>query len=62
MAEPQTPRQPTSEVGIWIYQHQHDWEEVGAEQATSGTWHPVFRCKRCQDVIMDLHVDAKAPA
>lgn len=54
-------RQPSSEVGIYLYKHEHDWREVGAQRYPVGTWHPVFRCTRCQDVICDLHVEVDQP-
>lgn len=60
MAEPPK-RQPTSETGIWLYRHEHRWTEVGLQRYPSGTWHPVFRCSRCQDVICDIFVEVDPP-
>lgn len=58
---PTSTRQPTSEVGAYLYRHTHRWVEVGSERYPVGTWHPVFRCTQCQDVICDLHVEVDGP-
>lgn len=53
------PRKPTDETGVYLFVHQHDWLEVGAEQYPSGSWHPVFRCQVCTNVIVDLNVEVR---
>lgn len=55
-------RKPSSETGIFMHQHKHDWYEIGAERWPVGSWHPVFRCLVCGDVICDLDVEVSEPA
>ena len=52
---------PTNDTGIYLFQHEHDWFEIGAERFPKGSWHPVFRCGRCGDVICDLSVSVDEP-
>lgn len=54
-------RQPTSDVGVYLHKHEHEWVEIGAERWENGVWHPVFECAVCTDVICDLFVDAMVP-
>lgn len=53
---------PTSETGMWMHRHAHEWIEIGAERWPVGTWHPLFRCLICTDVICDIHVEVPEPA
>lgn len=49
---------PTSETGLWLYQHKHEWTWVGTTKSHSlGWWYPVFRCSVCSDVIEDMHAE-----
>lgn len=50
------PVAPTSNTGIYLFQHEHRWRYAGARRYPVGTWHPLFRCEVCTDVICDLHV------
>ncbi len=47
------PLQPTGETGLYLHRHEHEWVHIGANQAPIGSWHPVFRCEVCSDVIED---------
>lgn len=48
---------PTDEVGMWLYQHPHEWQWVGSRLSEHLGWfHPVFRCALCADVIEDTNV------
>ena len=46
---------PTSETGIWAYQHAHSWEEMCWDLHANG-WSPRYRCTECGDQIKDLAV------
>lgn len=50
---------PTSDTGIYLHRHSHEWIEIGAHRMAAGTWHPVFKCMRCGDVLCDLHVEVQ---
>jgi len=52
---------PTSETGVFLHRHSHDWFEIGLNRWPVGTWHPVFQCLVCSDVIVDLNVERPAP-
>ena len=54
-------RYPTNETGIYLRHHPHVWVEVGAKLYPVGTWHPVFECSTCGDVICDLFVEVDEP-
>lgn len=54
-----TLNQPTSDTGIYLHRHAHEWVEIGAHRMPVGTWHPVFKCMRCGDVLTDLHVEVE---
>lgn len=49
--------QPTSETGLYLFKHSHEWELVGHQRSQLGWWNPVFRCSVCTDVILDTHVN-----
>lgn len=55
------PTAPTSEVGIYLRTHEHSWLRSGSKRYPTGSWHPVFTCSVCGDVICDLHVEVDAP-
>lgn len=52
---------PTSDTGIYLHRHTHDWFEIGLNRWPVGTWHPVFQCLVCGDVICDLNVTRPNP-
>lgn len=53
-------RKPTSETGIYLQKHEHSWLWIASRLSPAvQEWHPVFQCVRCEDVLVDLHVDAK---
>jgi len=56
------PAGPTSETGVYVRTHTHDWIENGAlvNDGFNPGWNPTFECW-CGSVIVDLHVDARAP-
>lgn len=56
------PAGPTSQTGIYLRSHVHDWVENGAliNGGLNPGWNPTFECW-CGSVIVDLHVDARTP-
>lgn len=44
---------------IYLSKHEHVWLLVGAKLWPVGTWHPVYQCVRCEDIVCDLSTDAK---
>lgn len=52
-------RKPTSDTGIYLHKHEHVWLWILSRLSQNGEWHPVYECLRCEDVLVDLHVDPK---
>lgn len=44
-------RQPSSDTGIYLFMHRHEWIEVGTHKWPSGTVDPVWRCRVCTNII-----------
>lgn len=44
-------RRPSSETGIYLRRHKHEWREIGTYKWPSGDVVPTWRCRVCGDVI-----------
>lgn len=60
MPEKAVKRIPKNDTGIYLYQHTHNWEEIGAHKWPNGEWDPVFKCQICDNVICAKAIEVPA--